>query len=91
MQLKIADMQKIFKKLDMRVKDSHHKNAYFYYEGKQVFKTRVSHGKGDIPKPVVEQIINQFYLKKNQFKALKECPLTCEGYVAILKEKRLIN
>jgi len=76
----------------MRVKEKpHHKNAYFYYEGKQILKTRISHGKGDIPMPVIEQIINQFYLKKDQFAALKKCPLSYEDYVTILKEKSLIG
>lgn len=91
MQLKVTDMQKIFRKLKMRVKESHHRNAYFYYEGKQVLKTRVSHGRGDIPKPVIEQIINQFYLRKDQFINLRKCPLTYEDYVTILKGKKIIN
>ena len=84
-------MLNIFSKLKMRIEQTHHKNAYFEYEGILYLKTRISHGKGDIPKPVTERIRKQLFLDRSQFKDLVDCPLGYEEFVEILKEKNIIS
>ncbi|MBU0568493.1 hypothetical protein KJ693_05195 [bacterium] len=91
MQLKKRELEKVFQKLNMRVKSTHHKIAWFIYNGKKVLKTRVSHGRGDIQNIVTEQIINQLFLRKDQFVDLVKCPLDYDGYVKILKDKKIIK
>ena len=88
MQLKIREMQAAFKKLSMIRKQSrHHEHAYLLVNGKQVVRTRVSHGKGDIPLPVIRQICHQFHLNDKQFNELKSCSMDLKEYLQILREK----
>jgi len=90
LQLKKREMRGVFSKLRMRIEETHHKNAYFDYEGIEYLKTRVSHGEGEIPKPVVERIRKQLFLNPSQFRDLVKCPLGYFGFVTILKEQGII-
>ncbi len=90
MQVKKRKVRRAFSKLRMDMKQSHHKNAYFSYNGVQYLKTRVSHGEGDIPGIVARRIQKQLYLNQNQFKTLIKCPLGYDEFVIILKEKGII-
>ncbi|MEW6095898.1 MAG: hypothetical protein AB1567_05155 [bacterium] len=70
----------------------HHDHAYYFtVKDRQVVRTRVSHGKGDIPMPAFYQILHQFHLNVEQFIQLKDCPLDIQGYLKILKSKKIIN
>lgn len=80
----------MFSKLRLHIEHTHHKNAYFKYEGIEYLKTRVSHDEGEIPKPVVERIRKQLFLNQSQFRDLVKCPLGYDEFVAILKEKGII-
>ena len=74
----------------MRIDYTHHKNAYFEYNGKEYLKTRISHGEGEIPKPVVERIRKQLFLNQSQFRDLVKCPLGYDEFVEILKRKQIV-
>jgi hypothetical protein len=84
-------MLSVLNKLKMKIEKTHHKNAYFEYNGKLHLKTRISHGKGDIPKPVIERIRKQLFLDHSQFKDLVNCPLGYEEFVEILKDRNIIS
>lgn len=90
MQLKKREIEGAFNKLRMDIAKTHHKMAYFEYEGVQYLKTRISHGKGDIPKSVIARIRKQLELNQIQFTELVKCPLGYNEYVEILKEKGII-
>ncbi len=90
MQLKKREMRSVFSKLKMRVEKTHHKIAYFEYKGIEYLKSRISHGEGDIPKPVVERIRKQLYLNQSQFNELVKCPLGYDEFISILKDKKII-
>ena len=83
-------MRSVFSKLKMRIEATHQKIAYFEYNGIEYLKTRVSHGEGDIPSPVVERIRKQLFLNQAQFQDLVKCPMGYDEFVAVLKEKGLI-
>ncbi len=91
MQLKKREMRSVFSKLKMRIAHTHHKIAYFEYKGTEYLKTRVSHGQGDIPKPVIDRIRKQLFLNRSQFKDLVKCPLGYDEFVVILKGKNIIS
>lgn len=91
MQLKKREIRSVFSKLRMRIESSHHKNAYFKYKGIEYLKTRVSHGEGEIPKPVIERIRKQLFLNQSQFRDLVKCPLGYDEFVIILKGKGIIS
>lgn len=90
MQLKKREVQRIFDKLEMETRSSHHTIAWFTYQGQKVLKTRVSFGKGDVPPLVVQKIRGQLKLSIPDFVALKDCPLDRDGYIQILQEKGLL-
>jgi len=49
-----------------------------------------SHGR-DVPDKIVDKIRGQLKLSVKDFKNLVNCPLTYEDYIAILKQKRIID
>jgi hypothetical protein len=91
MQLKKREIRSVFSKLKMRIEPTHHKIAYFEYEGIEYLKTRVSHGEGEIPKPVVERRPKQLFLNQHQFRELVKCPMGYDEFVAALQEKGIIQ
>ncbi len=90
MQLKKRDALRIFDKLELQVRSTHHVVGWFVHDGQKILKTRVSFGRGDIPKNIVHKMRGQLKLNASDFKALKDCPLDREGYISILKAKGLI-
>lgn len=90
MQLKKRELRSAFSRLRMRIEATHHKIAYFEYEGIEYLKTIVSHGEGDIPKPVVERIRKQLFLNHAQFQDLIKCPMGYDEFVAALQQKGVI-
>lgn len=88
MQLKIKEVERIYNKLGMSVKNKDHKIAYFYYGEKLIFTTRLSHGSGDAKAP--HKIRGDFKLNEEDFKRLVECPLGFDEYTQILKNKGFI-
>lgn len=91
MQLKKREVARIFDKLEMQVRSTHHVIGWFVYGGRKILKARISFGKGDIPQRVVHKLRGQLKLSASDFVALKDCPLDREGYIAILKAKGLIT
>ena len=88
MQLKVKQVERIYEKLGMEINNTHHKLAYFRYNGKVIFKTRLSNGSGDAK--AIDKIRQEFKLNEVDFCNLRDCPLSKEGYVEILKKKGLI-
>jgi hypothetical protein len=81
----------MLEKLRFEVKDTHHKIAWFTYQGEKILKTRRSHGRGDIPTIILNRIRQQMELTSRQFDNALSCPLTYDNYVDILREKGLIT
>lgn len=89
MQLKVADILRVYNKLGMATGGTDHKRAYFWYGGKIIISTKLSHGSGDAK--AINHIRQDFKLNEEKFRDLINCPLSKEGYVSILKEKRIIS
>jgi len=89
MQLKVEEVKRVYRKLGIDTEQSHHKMAYFKYNGKTVIKTRLSHGSGDAK--ATNQIRQDFKLNEEKFRDLINCPLSKEDYIAILREKKIIS
>lgn len=88
MQLKVKQVERIYEKLGMEVTKTHHKLAIFRYNGKLILKTRLSNGSGDAK--AIDKIRQEFKLNETDFSNLRDCPLSKEGYVEILKRKGYI-
>ena len=90
MQIKKAEIRKIFSKLKLDVRSTKHRYGWFTIEGKKILRVHFSHGKGDIPGRVTDKIRSQLKLSQNDFKSLINCPLSFDDYVEILKKKRIL-
>ena len=61
------------------------------HNDKLVCYTKISHGNKDIGNFLIKQMSFQCHLDKNDFMDLSNCPLSKEDYLAILKEKGLLD
>ena len=91
MQIKKNEIGKLFKKLKLEVRSTKHRYGWFTFEGRKVLRVHYSHGRGNIPGRVTDKIRSQLKLGQKDFKELITCPLSLEGYEAILKDKGIIE
>ncbi len=90
MSLHASEADRAFKKLQMEIRDTKDRHAFFSYCGKLILKTRRSLGSGKIDDSVQHLIRQQLKLSQRQFADLIDCDLEYEGYVEILRTKGLI-
>lgn len=95
MQLKKKEFATIVKKLkkEFSVKEKHTGDwqINFYLRGKWIGHTKCSEGRGDIPPVIVQRMKRQLYLADDkELSDFKNCPLTCEQYINLLKERGFI-
>jgi len=91
MQIKKAEVARIFEKLRLDVRSTKHRYGWFIFEGKKVLRVHYSHGKGDVPGRVTDKIRSQLKLTRKDFRELIECPMSFEDYIAVLKRKGYIE
>ena len=89
--MKINEMGKIFRKLDLKVRSTGHNYGWLIVNGRKILRVHYSHGKGDIPSVVVNKIRGQLKLPQKDFLELINCPLTYEGYLRILEQKGILD
>jgi hypothetical protein len=87
--MKAAEVDRVFRKLEMKIRDGKDKHAWFVEKGKYVLHTMRSHGRGDVGR--VEHFIRQ-QLKVNevQFASLRDCPMSRADYVEHLRARRVL-
>ncbi|MEA3485808.1 MAG: hypothetical protein U9R03_03770, partial [Candidatus Aerophobetes bacterium] len=86
--MKKREIEKIFRKLDLKVRTTGHNYGWLVVHGKKILRVHYSHGR-DIPNKIVNKIRGQLKLSEKDFKDLIKCPLTYEDYITILKQKRI--
>ena len=91
MQIRKADVRKIFEKLKLEVRSTKHRYGWFTFEGRKILRVHYSHGRGSIPGRVSDKIRSQLKLTQKDFGDLIECPLSLEDYESILKDKGIIT
>lgn len=65
-----------------------HKYLEFFFEGKMILYTKLSHGsKKDLDDYLIKQMSSQCKLTKQQFADLVNCPLSKEAFIEILRDK----
>lgn len=90
MQLKWRQVVQITEKLKVNLRDGKHLNGWVEHEGKKLLFVRLSKGEGDVPGTVADKIRQQYKLNEEQFGKLRDCPLSYEGYIEILRGKGLV-
>jgi len=82
--------QSLLKKGFVQAQGDHH-FYLFYYNGKIVAKTKLSHNNQDIGDRLISKMYKQCQISKNQFFDLINCPLGEKEYINILKEQGVIR
>lgn len=90
MQVKKDEAWVIFKKLQIKHRSKKHNYGWFKYEGRAILPVYFSLGRGDMPARVGDKFRQSLKINEDQFRELRDCPLDREGYVEVLKEKKLI-
>lgn len=88
--MRAFEIDRVFHKLQMEVRDAKDRIAWFVYQGKKVLKTKRSHGRGEIKGNVAYLIRQQLKLSEDQFRELIACPLQRDEYIEILRGKGLL-
>ncbi len=88
--MKVNEVEKIFRKLDLKVRSTGHNYGWLIVNGRKILRVHYSHGKGDIPSIVANKMRGQLKLSQKDFSELLNCPLTYEGYLNILKQKGIV-
>ena len=88
--MKIADIEKIFKKLSLQVRSTGHHYGWLTIDDKKILRVHYSHGKGDLPDKIMHKIRGQLKLSEKDFKNLIACPLKYEDYLNILRCKGFV-
>lgn len=89
--MKTREIEKIFKKLNLKVRSTGHNYGWLIVNNKKILRVHYSHGKGDLPPVIVNKIRGQLKLSQKDFLELINCPLTYEGYLNILKQKGILD
>ena len=89
--MKVAEVIKVFRKLEMQMTEGRDTNARFIHEGKVIVYSRVSHGRGDIGGNIPHFIRQQLKVSEDQFRGLLECTIWRKEYEEILRSKGLIR
>ena len=80
-----GDARKIAKKIEAEIEiRGSHDIAVFRYEGKRITQFGIRRSSKDVPH---DYISNQLFVTYKQCCALRDCPLSLDGYVKILREK----
>jgi len=85
--MKVHEFSQLETKLQLRVRESGDRLAWFEYEGKVITRTKRSHGSKDLPGHLIRQ---QLKLKQEELAGVLSCALEYDDYVSILKKKGLI-
>ena len=88
--MKKKEIEKIFRKLDLKARATSHNYGWLVVNGKKILRVHYSHGR-DIPDNVVNKIRGQLKLSIKDFTNLINCPLSYQDYIAILKQKKIID
>ena len=68
-----------------------HKYLEYFFNGKIIFHTKISHGEKDLQDFHIGMMKRQCKLEKNEFLDLANCPLSAENYFEILKSNGVIT
>lgn len=80
--IKTDSLHKALVKKGFQPENGDHKYYIYYYQGKKTsVYTRISHGKSEIGEPLISTMARQTRLKKSDFFALANCPLSKEAYL----------
>ena len=85
--MKVHEFTKLENKLELKIRNSGDRLAWFMHDGKPVVFTKRSHGNKDLPEHLIRQ---QLKINQTQFSGLISCSVSRDEYIEILRRKRVI-
>lgn len=85
--MKSHEFEKIVTKLNLKVRNSRDRLAWFEYEGRTVVRTKRSHGSKEAPEHLIRQ---QLKLNEKQLAGLISCTISRDDYIEILVGKKVL-
>jgi len=82
--MKSREFQVLINKLQLEIRDTGDRHAFFVHEGRKVIKTKISHGHCELPDYWYRK---QLLVNERQLAGLIGCTLSRSDYVEILKTK----
>ena len=71
--------------------NSDHKILEYFFNGRLILHTKISHNSDDIRDPLIHKMSVQCKLNKGQFKDLAICDMDRDEYFEILRNKGLLT
>ena len=90
MSWKAIDVERIHTKLKMEQREGRDRLAWFVHGGRRVLFTRLSHQRGDVAGRIMDFIRQQLKVNQTQLAGLRDCTVTYDDYVKILRDKNLL-
>jgi hypothetical protein len=88
--MKISEVLKVFRKLEMEISEGRDTVAKFRHKGKAVIWSRVSHGRGELAGKIPHFVRQQLKVDEDQLKKLIDCSYWRKEYEEILRSEGLI-
>jgi hypothetical protein len=85
--VKISEVLKVFRKLEMEITEGRDTIAKFRHKGKVIIWSRVSHGRGDLAGKIPHFIRQQLKVDEGQMKKLIDCSYWRKEYEEILRSR----
>ncbi len=82
--MKTREFDTLVHKLKLEIRDTGDRHAFFVHEGKKVVKTKISHGRCELPDFWYRK---QLLVNERQLADLIGCTLSRSDYLNILKAK----
>ena len=89
MSVKAADIDRVFTKLRLEVRDGKDKIAWLVVDDVKIWMTGRSHGKGAVG-GVAHLLRQQLKVNEATFRGLIQCPVSRDDYLGILREKKIL-
>ncbi|ADG05631.1 conserved hypothetical protein [Kyrpidia tusciae DSM 2912] len=89
---KAKDIRSSLEKKGFHRKYTDHEYFIFYFQGKKTsIRTKLSLGIKEVGDAILNRMAQQLHLSRKDFNNLIQCPLTYDHYIAILKEKGILD
>ena len=89
--MKISEVLKVFRKLEMEISEGRDTVAKFRHNGNVIVWSRVSHGRGELAGKLPHFIRQQLKVDESQMRKLIDCSYWRKEYEEILRSKGLIT
>ena len=89
---KAKDIQSALLKKGFR-EDNRDHHFYFLWVGnkKSSVRTKISHGIEEYGIELLKRVSEQLHLTNKELNDLLDCPLTLEGYVRLLRQRKIVS